>query len=184
MLSISLQSFIMVLISEMGDKTQLIALILASRFRAPWTIMAGICVATILNHALATYIGGWLASIVDPSMLKWILAITFWAFAFWILIPDKEEEENKLYQKWGPFLTTTVVFFLAEMGDKTQLATAALGARFSAPITVTIGTTIGMLVADGLAVFLGHKFIHKINLSLIRKIAFVLFILFGVAVLL
>lgn len=172
----------MVLVSEMGDKTQLIALVLASRFKAPWTVMSGILVATILNHALASYAGGWLALNVDPNMLKWILAIIFWAFALWMLIPDKPESENSLYNKWGPFFTTTVVFFLAEMGDKTQLATAALGARFAEPVIVTLGTTLGMLVADGIAVFLGNKFMHKINLNLMRKIAFFLFVIFGFAI--
>ena len=165
----------------MGDKTQLIALVLAARFKKPWPIMAGIFVATVLNHALASYIGSYVNNFVDAQYLKWILAATFIGFGLWMLIPDKEEEVSE-QNKWGPFVTTTIVFFLAEMGDKTQLATLALGAKFSAPMLVTFGTTLGMLFADGLAVFFGSKLLEKISMKTINRLASALFILFGIAI--
>jgi putative Ca2+/H+ antiporter (TMEM165/GDT1 family) len=176
-------SFLLVLASEMGDKTQLLALILASRFRKPWTIMAGILVATLLNHGLASWAGSWLSSFVDPHTLKWVLAAIFFAFAIWILIPDKDEE-FKESGHWGAFLTTAVAFFLAEMGDKTQLATVALGARYAEPWLVTIGTTMGMMVSDGLAVFFGENLTNRIPMKWIRVGSCILFAIFGVFVLL
>ncbi len=176
-------SFLLVFVSEMGDKTQLLALVLAAKFKKPWPIMAGILLATILNHALASYVGAYATANISQEVLKWILALTFIGFGLWILIPDKDEE-FKDDHKWGPFLTTTVAFFLAEMGDKTQLATVALGAKFAAPIMVTFGTTIGMLGADGLAVFLGHKFTDRIPMKWVHRIASGLFILFGIGILL
>lgn len=176
-------SFLLVFAGEMGDKTQLLALVLAARFKKPWPIMAGILVATLLNHALASYVGSFISPYLSPDILKWILAATFIGFGIWILIPDKDDDLDEKY-KWGPFITTTVAFFFAEMGDKTQLATVALGAKFAAPVLVTIGTTLGMLVTDGLAVFLGHKFTQKIPMKWIHRIASALFILFGVAILL
>ena len=177
-----LQSFLLVLASEMGDKTQLLALVLALRFRAPWTIMAGILVATLLNHGLASVAGGMLSAYFAEETLKWILAITFFIFAGWILIPDKSED-LKHEDKYGAFLTTVVVFFLAEMGDKTQLATLALGAKFTNALLVTIGTTMGMLVADGLVVFFGEKLTQKIHMKWIRVFAACLFALFGLGIL-
>ncbi len=178
-----IQSFLLVLVSEMGDKTQLLALVLVLKFKKPWTIMAGILVATLLNHALASCAGGLISGFVPANILSWILAGIFFAFGLWILVPDKDEgfvQNNK----FGAFLTTTTAFFLAEMGDKTQLATLALGAKFASPFLVTFGTTAGMLVADGLAVFLGEKITAKIPMNLIRKLACGLFILFGLAILL
>lgn len=176
-----LQSFLLVFISEMGDKTQLLALVLAARFKKPLPIMMGILVATILNHALASYVGSFITNYISAEILKWILAATFVGFGLWMLIPDKDEGfEDK--QRWGPFLTTTVAFFFAEMGDKTQLATVALGAKFVAPILVTVGTTVGMLGADGLAVFLGHKFTDRVPMKLVHRIASGLFILFGLGI--
>jgi putative Ca2+/H+ antiporter (TMEM165/GDT1 family) len=175
-------SFILVFISEMGDKTQLLALVLAAKFRKPLPIMLGIFVATILNHALASYVGSFITNYISAEILKWLLSATFIGFGIWILIPDKDEGfEDK--HRWGPFLTTTVAFFIAEMGDKTQLATVALGAKYAAPVAVTIGTTIGMLGADGLAVFFGHKFTNKIPMTLVNRIASALFVLFGLAIL-
>jgi putative Ca2+/H+ antiporter (TMEM165/GDT1 family) len=176
------QSFFLVFVSEMGDKTQLLALVLAARFKKPWTIMAGILVATLLNHALASWVGQRLSGLVNPTYLSWILAATFFAFAIWILIPDKDEE-LKQKNKYGAFLTTLVTFFLAEMGDKTQLATVALGAQFQDFYMVTIGTTLGMLGADGLAVFFGKKLTAKIPMNIIHKVASFLFFLFGIALL-
>lgn len=176
-------SFFLVFVSEMGDKTQLLALILAARFRKPWPIMAGILVATVLNHALASFAGSYVTQYISDFWLKWILGLTFIIFGVWMLIPDKAEEA-KPDSKWGPFLTTTVAFFFAEMGDKTQLATVALGAKYVEPFLVTIGTTLGMLGADGLAVFFGHKFTEKISMTWVHRIASALFILFGIGILL
>jgi putative Ca2+/H+ antiporter (TMEM165/GDT1 family) len=166
----------------MGDKTQLLALILASRFHKPWAIMAGILTATLLNHGLASYAGGWLSLTIGPQRLAWILAAVFIIFAVWILFPDKDEGLD-VTPKFGAFLTTAVAFFFAEMGDKTQLATIALGARFHAPVLVTAGTTAGMMVADGLAVFLGEKLTRKIPLKWIRIFASALFFAFGIYIL-
>jgi len=174
------QSFFLVLVSEMGDKTQLLALVLAARYKKPWTIMAGILVATLLNHGVASWTGSWVASFVSPQTLRYILAATFIVFAVWLLIPDKDEG-LRFNDRFGAFLTTTIAFFLAEMGDKTQLATVALGARFDAPLSVTVGTSAGMLVADGLVVFLGESITRKISMRWIHIFAALLFAAFGVA---
>ncbi len=177
-----INSFLLVFASEMGDKTQLLALVLAARFRKPVPIMMGILVATLLNHALASYIGTLISHYVSAEILKWALTATFIGFGLWMLVPDKDDGyEGK--HRWGPFLTTTVAFFFAEMGDKTQLATVALGAKFVAPVMVTFGTTLGMLVADGLAVLFGHRFSEKVPMKLVHRIASVLFILFGIGIL-
>jgi putative Ca2+/H+ antiporter (TMEM165/GDT1 family) len=145
--------------------------------------MAGIFVATILNHALASYVGTFVTQFISAEILKWILASTFVGFGLWMLIPDRDEGLKETY-RWGPFLTTMVAFFFAEMGDKTQLATVALGAKYAAPVMVTVGTTAGMLAADGLAVFFGHKFTQKIPMKTVNRIAAVIFILFGVGIIL
>lgn len=176
-----INSFLLVFVSEMGDKTQLLALVLAAKFKKPIPIMLGISVATLLNHALASYVGSFITHYISANILKWLLAATFVGFGLWMLIPDKDEGFEETH-KWGPFLTTTVAFFFAEMGDKTQLATVALGAKFAAPLLVTTGTTLGMLGADGLAVFFGSRFTEKISMALVHKIASALFILFGIAI--
>lgn len=178
-----INSFLLVFVSEMGDKTQLLALVLAARFRKPVPILFGILAATLLNHALASYVGSFITQFVSPGVLKWILAATFIGFGLWILIPDKDDGIKKDPQ-WGPFWTTAVLFFFAEMGDKTQLATVALGAKYAAPIAVTVGTTAGMMGADGLAVFFGQAFTDKIPMAWVHRIASALFILFGVGILL
>lgn len=165
----------------MGDKTQLLALILTVRYKKPWLILGGVFVATLLNHALAAWAGGWVASLVSPSTLKWSLAIIFFIFAFWILIPDKEGELNA-NSKFGPFLTTVIAFFLAEMGDKTQLATIALGAKYASTTLVTIGTTAGMMASNALAIFLGDKLLKRIPMNVVRIFACILFLIFGVAI--
>lgn len=176
-------SFLLVAASEMGDKTQLLAFVLASRFRKPWAVVSGIFVATILNHLLAAWLGTFISGWLPGQWLKYILAFVFFAFGLWMLIPDKEEDNPKL-GPWGAFLTTTVAFFLAEMGDKTQLATVALGARYLDLFSVTLGTTLGMMFSDGLAVFFGDKMANKISMKILRRVACALFILFGIFILL
>lgn len=182
-MDVVINSFLLVFASEMGDKTQLLALVLASRFKKPWAVMAGILVATTLNHTLASYAGEWISTLISHQMLKWILAAIFFAFAAWILIPDKDEE-LKHSGRFGAFFTTVVAFFLAEMGDKTQLATLALGARYGNFTLVTLGTTAGMMVSDGLAVFFGEKLTQRISMNWIRRIACAIFALFGLGILL
>jgi putative Ca2+/H+ antiporter (TMEM165/GDT1 family) len=177
-----LQSFILVFIGEMGDKTQLLALVLTSRYRRPWPILAGIFVATLLNHGLSAGLGTFLSHLVSARTLSWILALAFFAFAAWVLVPDKEEElESRGH--WGVFFTTVVAFFLAEMGDKTQLVTVALGAMFANVWLVTLGTTLGMLAANALAVFCGQRLLQKISMKWVRLVAALFFLLSGALVL-
>lgn len=175
-------SFLLVFAGEMGDKTQLLALILTAKYRKPWTILAGVFVATLLNHALASYAGGWISEHVNPATLKWSLALIFFAFAAWILVPDKEEEV-KSESRFGPFATTVIAFFVAEMGDKTQLATVALGARYSSVAIVTIGTTLGMMASNALAIFLGDKLLQRVSMKWVRIFTSILFIAFGFGIL-
>jgi putative Ca2+/H+ antiporter (TMEM165/GDT1 family) len=182
MIATILSSFLLVAVSEMGDKTQLLAFALATRFKKPGPIMAGILTATLLNHGLASWGGAWISEHVAPNVLRIALAVIFIGFGLWILIPDKDDEQERR-SRFGAYLTTTVTFFLAEMGDKTQLATIALGARFHSFLWVTVGTTLGMLVSDGLAVFLGEKFSDRIPMAYVRRGASLLFILFGVVIL-
>lgn len=181
-MGVLLNSFGLVFVSEMGDKTQLLALVLAARFKRVGPIMMGILVATLLNHAVASYVGSLITQWVSQDTLRWVLSATFIGFGVWILIPDKDHSRSGK-RAWGPFATTVVAFFFAEMGDKTQLATVALGARYASPLMVTAGTTLGMLGADGLAVVLGHRFTDKVPMKLVRAIASALFILFGLGVL-
>lgn len=175
-------STLLVAAAEMGDKTQLIALVLAYKYKRPWTICGGILVATLLNHFMAAYIGEWATQFFDPQVLKWGLFLIFVGFALWILIPDKEESIDSK-SKYGVFLTTLIVFFWAEMGDKTQLATIAMAARFQDVVTVTAGTTLGMMISNGLAVFLGNKLTGLANMKWIRIFASVLFLIFGALIL-
>lgn len=142
--------------------------------------MAGILVATLLNHAFASWAGQWIASLIAPQTLTYILAATFMIFGLWILIPDKDED-LKYSSKFGAFFTTVVAFFLAEMGDKTQLATVALGAKYNNLLLVTAGSTAAMMASDGLAVFLGDKLTQRLSMTWIRRIACVLFFVFGAA---
>ena len=175
-------SFLVVALAEMGDKTQLIALALAARFRRAWTVMLGILIATTLNHALAATAGVWIARRLPPAALAWTLAIGFIAFGIWTLIPD-DAPETRAPARWGPLLTTIVVFFLAEMGDKTQLATVALGARFVSAGWVTAGSTLGMLAADGAVVFGGSYLARVVSPAMLRRIAATLFLILGLAAL-
>jgi putative Ca2+/H+ antiporter (TMEM165/GDT1 family) len=178
MLQAMLSSFGVVAISEMGDKTQLLAFSLAARFKRPWPILAGIFVATVLNHALASSLGSWVSAQFAPHTLAWVLALTFFGFGVWTLKPDTLDE-NDAQHRYGPFLTTTVLFFLAEMGDKTQLATVALAAKFHSLVAVTLGTTLGMMVSDGLAVLLGEKLAEHSQSRWIRIAAACVFFVFA-----
>jgi len=171
-------SFLLVAASEMGDKTQLLAFSLATRFRKPWTVMAGILVATLANHALASSVGTWVSLHVPARVMAAVLAVTFIGFGLWTLKPDTLEESEKP-PRFGAFLTTTILFFLAEMGDKTQLATVAMAARYQAVVLVTGGTTLGMLFSDGLAVFLGDKLAGRVQMKWLRWLAASLFFVFG-----
>jgi Ca2+/H+ antiporter, TMEM165/GDT1 family len=174
-----------VALAEMGDKTQLLAFILAARFKKPVPIILGILCATLVNHGLAGALGAWITSVVSPDVMRWVLGLSFIGMAIWTLIPDKiEEEETQIAQKLGVFGATLVTFFLAEMGDKTQIATVALAAHYGAPLLVVIGTTLGMLIADIPAVFVGNKFAEKIPMKLVHSIAAVIFAVMGVLTLL
>jgi putative Ca2+/H+ antiporter (TMEM165/GDT1 family) len=173
-------SFFLVAVSEMGDKTQLLALTLASRYRRPWIVMGGILVATLLNHTLAAGVGSWVSAHVPARMMAAVLAATFIGFGFWTLVPDRLDEDPRP-DPFGPFLTTVVLFFLAEMADKTQLATVALAARYQSIVLVTAGTTLGMLASDGLAVFLGDRLAERVPMRWIRRVAAGLFFAFGAA---
>ena len=168
-------------LAEMGDKTQLLAFILAARFKKPIPIILGILLATIINHGLAGAFGAWITTLISPDTLRWILAASFIGMGIWTLIPDKiEEEETQIAKHLGVFGATFITFFLAEMGDKTQIATIAMAAHFSDAIFVVIGTTLGMLVADVPAVFVANKFADKIPMKLIHSIAAAIFIIMGV----
>jgi putative Ca2+/H+ antiporter (TMEM165/GDT1 family) len=180
-MEIIFKSFLLVTATEMGDKTQLLAFMLATRFKKPWPILAGILAATLLNHLLAASLGQLIAHAINPVYLKWILGIVFIAFGAWVLIPDKGED-GKTEERFGPFLTTLITFFLAEMGDKTQLSTVALAAQFHSTFLVTVGSTLGMIAADGPAVFFGDKMAEKIPMKWVRAFACFLFIAFGAGI--
>lgn len=174
-----------VALAEIGDKTQLLAFILAARFKRPLPIILGILCATIVNHGLAGALGAWITTVTSPDVLRWVLGLSFIAMAIWTLIPDKiEEEETQIANRFGVFGATLITFFLAEMGDKTQIATVALAAHYSAPVMVVIGTTLGMLIADVPAVFVGNKFAEKIPMQLVHWIAAGIFAVMGVLTLL
>ena len=174
-----------VALAEIGDKTQLLAFILAARFKKPVPIILGILAATIVNHGLAGALGAWITSAISPQILRWVLGLSFIGMAVWTMIPDKvEDEETQVAMKFGVFGATSITFFLAEMGDKTQIATVAMVAHYAAPLMVVMGTTLGMLVADVPAVFLGDKFANKIPMKLVHSIAAAIFALLGIATLL
>jgi Ca2+/H+ antiporter, TMEM165/GDT1 family len=174
-----------VALAEIGDKTQLLAFILAARFKKPVPIILGIFVATIVNHGLAGALGAWITSSVTPEILRWVLGVSFIGMAIWTMIPDKiEEEETQVAKRFGVFGATLITFFLAEMGDKTQIATIAMAAHYASPLMVVIGTTLGMLIADVPAVFVGDKLANKIPMKLVHSIAAAIFAVLGVATLL
>jgi len=174
-----------VALAEIGDKTQLLAFLLAARFKKPLPIVLGILVATVVNHSLAGALGAWITATLSPEVLRWVLGASFIGMAVWTLIPDKiEEEETQIARRFGVFGATLITFFLAEMGDKTQVATVAMAAHYAAPVMVVIGTTLGMLIADVPAVFVGDKLAHKIPMKLVHGIAAAIFAVLGVATLL
>ena len=174
-----------VALAEIGDKTQLLAFILAARFKKPVPIILGILAATVVNHGLAGALGAWITAVVSAEMMRWALVLSFLGMAVWTLIPDKiEDEETQIAQRFGVFGATLITFFLAEMGDKTQIATVALAAHYAAPVMVVIGTTLGMLIADVPAVFVGDKLAAKIPMKLVHSIAAAIFAALGAATLL
>jgi putative Ca2+/H+ antiporter (TMEM165/GDT1 family) len=166
--------------AEIGDKTQLLAILLATRFRAPLPIILGILVATVANHFLAALLGASVADLLDGVWFRYLIAASFVAMAAWTLVPDKVDDLEDKPARFGAFLTTLVAFFLVEMGDKTQVATIALGARFDNLVMVTMGTTLGMMLANVPAVFLGHELIERVPLNIVRVIAALLFLVIGV----
>jgi len=173
-----------VALAEIGDKTQLLALVLAAKYRKPVPIILGIFVATLLNHALAGVVGAWVAAAVGPDAMRWILGVSFIAMAAWILVPDKVDDgEAAASPRHGVFLATLVAFFLLEMGDKTQIATVALAAQYASLWAVVAGTTLGMMIANVPAVLLGEVAATKLPMRLVRGIAAALFLLLGVLVL-
>lgn len=172
-------------LAEIGDKTQLLAFLLATRFKKPIPIIIGITLATLINHGLAGVVGSWITANVDSSVLRWVLGASFIAMAVWTLIPDKiEDEETQLTTKLGVFGATFITFFLAEMGDKTQIATVAMSAHYNDVLMVVAGTTLGMLIADVPAVFAGDKLAEKIPMKLVHRIAAAMFAALGAATLL
>ena len=174
-----------VALAEIGDKTQLLAFILAARFKKPVPIILGILVATVVNHGLAGALGAWITSAISPGILRWVLGLSFIGMAVWTLIPDEiEDDETKIAGRFGVFGATLITFFLAEMGDKTQIATVAMAAHFATPVMVVIGTTLGMLIADVPAVFIGDKLASKIPMKLVHGIAAAVFAILGLATLL
>nr|WP_167364664.1 TMEM165/GDT1 family protein [Pseudomonas argentinensis] len=167
---------LIVALAEIGDKTQLLALLLAARFRRPWPIIWGMVVATLANHLAAGAVGNWVAGLLSPALLSWILAVSFIAVALWTLIPDKlDDDESSSLKRYGPFLTTLIAFFLAEMGDKTQVATVMLAAQYPHFIMVVLGTTLGMLIANVPVVLAGNFAADRLPLTLIRRLAAIAF---------
>jgi Ca2+/H+ antiporter, TMEM165/GDT1 family len=170
-----------VALAEMGDKTQLLSLVLAARFRKPWPIVLGIFVATLFNHALAGAVGSWVTKALGPDMLRWVLGGSFIAMAIWMLIPDKlDEGDGDAAPRYGVFVTTLVAFFLAEMGDKTQVATVMLAARFDAWGPVVAGTTLGMMFANAPVVWFGDRITRKVPIRLVHIVGAVIFLVLGV----
>lgn len=174
-----------VALAEMGDKTQLLALLLAARFRKPWPIVFGILAATLANHAMAGALGAWVTLHVSPQVLRWVLGASFVALALWMLIPDKlGGEEDWTPARFGIFGTTAVLFFLAEMGDKTQIATVMLAARYDAYIAVVAGTTLGMMLANAPVVWFGERVMRLLPLRLVHIVSALIFFALGVFALL
>ncbi len=174
-----------VALAEMGDKTQLLALLLAARFRKPWPIVWGILIATLVNHALAGALGTWVTTLLDPKSLRWLLGGSFIAMALWMLIPDKlDDSDAATTPRFGVFATTLVAFFLAEMGDKTQIATVMLAAQYKAYLWVVAGTTLGMMLANAPVVWLGERITRRVPIRVVHGISAVIFLVLGLFALL
>ena len=172
-----------VALAEIGDKTQLLAFILAAKFRRPWPIVLGILVATLANHAFAAAVGTWLTTLMGPQTLRWVLGLSFIAMAVWTLIPDKLDEDDAKLPRFGVFGATLIAFFLAEMGDKTQVATVALAAQYQMLVAVVAGTTLGMMIANVPAVLLGDRIAARMPVKLVHGIAAAIFLGLGIATL-
>jgi putative Ca2+/H+ antiporter (TMEM165/GDT1 family) len=172
-----------VALAEMGDKTQLLALMLAARYRSHLPIVLGIAAATLANHALAAVFGAWIASLAGAEAMRWILAVSFLAMGAWVLVPDKAGDLEEEKRRFGVFGTTLIAFFLVEIGDKTQIATVALAARYADTAVVVAGTTVGMLIANVPAVYLGNALLRRVPLRLLQRIAAAMFAVLGVLVL-
>ncbi|MQW91894.1 UPF0016 domain-containing protein [Acinetobacter wanghuae] len=186
MLSAFLISLAVVALSEMGDKTQLLALLLAAKFRKPAPILFAIFLATVVNHGISAILGQWITTVLSETVLLWIVSLGFIAMAAWMLIPDELDDESESINKWqkyGVFGATFVLFFLAEIGDKTQVATVALAARFDSIGWVTLGTTLGIMLVNAPAVFIGNKLAEKLPIALIHKIGALVFLIIGIAAL-
>ena len=178
-----LVSTAIVALAEIGDKTQLLAFILAAKFRRPWPIVLGILVATLANHAFAAAVGTWLTTLMGPQTLRWVLGLSFIAMAVWTLIPDKLDEDDARLPRFGVFGATLIAFFLAEMGDKTQVATVALAAQYQMLVAVVAGTTLGMMIANVPAVLLGDRIAARMPVKLVHGIAAAIFLGLGIATL-
>ena len=173
-----------VALAEMGDKTQLLSLVLAARFRKPWPIVLGILVATLANHGLAGAVGSWVTTVMGPDVLRWVLGASFIAMAVWMLIPDKlDDDEGDSAPRMGVFLTTVVAFFLAEMGDKTQIATVMLAAQYNAWIAVVAGTTLGMMLANAPVVWFGERVMRRVPVRAVHVVSALIFLGLGLAAL-
>jgi len=173
-----------VALAEIGDKTQLLAFILAAQFRKPVPIILGILIATLANHALAAALGLSVAALIEPQTLRWVLGLSFIAMAIWILIPDRLDEDDAKLARFGVFGTTLIAFFIAEIGDKTQVATVALAAQYQSILLVVAGTTLGMLIANVPAVILGDRIAGSLPVHLVHRIAAAIFALLGLLTLL
>ena len=178
-----LVSTAIVALAEIGDKTQLLAFILAAKFRRPWPIVLGILVATLANHAFAAAVGTWLTTLMGPQTLRWVLGLSFIAMAVWTLLPDKLDEDDAKLPRFGVFGATLIAFFLAEMGDKTQVATVALAAQYQMLVAVVAGTTLGMMIANVPAVLLGDRIAARMPVKLVHGIAAAIFLGLGIATL-
>jgi putative Ca2+/H+ antiporter (TMEM165/GDT1 family) len=172
-----------VALAEIGDKTQLLALLLATKYRRPWPIVLGILVATLANHGFASAVGAWVVALIGAHTLRWILGLSFIAMAIWTLVPDSAPDESSTTPRHGVFLTTVVAFFIVEMGDKTQIATVALAAQFHSIVWVVIGTTLGMMLANVPVVFAGDALIRRVPLEAVRIVTALSFLALGAYVL-
>lgn len=173
-------STLTVALAEIGDKTQLLSLFLASRFRNKWAIIFGILAATLLNHGVSAWLGDWLATYLQGQWGQWLIGGSFIALGLWLLVPDKADDDESSWQRYGAFVATTVMFFLAEIGDKTQIATVLLGAEFNAVVWVTLGTTLGMILANVPVVIFGDYLMKKLPIKWVHGVAALVFIAVGV----